>query len=64
MSAPDTDLQKQERWHKGPLIGMAAGIVFAGVVIAFLAGWIGQNPRDNNLQIDAPAATMEAPAGN
>ncbi len=57
MSAPDTNLEKQEKRHKGPLIGMGLGVVFAIVVIAFLVGWIGDNPRDGALQVDPAPVT-------
>lgn len=37
MSAPDTNIEKQEKRHAGPLIGMAAGVVFAAILlVAFL----------------------------
>ncbi|NIY72492.1 hypothetical protein HCZ30_08590 [Marivivens donghaensis] len=38
MSAPDTNLKKQEKRHSGPLIGM--GIAVAIVVVVFFA-WMG-----------------------
>ena len=38
MSAPQTNLKKQERWHRAPLIGMVAGIVFVGVLSLWLTG--------------------------
>ena len=38
MSAPDTNLEKQERRHRGPLIGMAIAVIFAGILgFIFLA---------------------------
>lgn len=36
MSAPDTNLKKQTRRHRGPLIGMALAVILA---VAFL-GWL------------------------
>lgn len=37
MSAPDTDVEKQAKNHFGPIIGIAAGLVFAGIIlIAYL----------------------------
>ena len=33
MSAPNTNLEKQERRHRGPLIGMIAGVVFVAVLL-------------------------------
>lgn len=35
MSAPDTNVNKQTRRHRGPLIGIAAAILFAAV-LAFI----------------------------
>jgi len=49
MSAPDTNLEKQKKRHKGPLAGIAAVVAFA---LVLLAGWIaweayyGETPRD------------------
>jgi hypothetical protein len=38
MSAPDTNLKKQEKRHAGPLIGIAGGLVLATIfLIAFLS---------------------------
>ena len=72
MAAPQTDIEKQKRWHRGPLIGMALVVVFGVGLIAY---WLidesanrvepdptsaiqGQDvPADN-----APAATAPAPA--
>lgn len=39
MSSPDTNLKKQKRRHRGPLIGMAVVAVFAIGLILF---WIGE----------------------
>ncbi|MGB3406355.1 MAG: hypothetical protein WBA67_02580 [Jannaschia sp.] len=33
MSAPDTNIEKQKKHHAGPLIGIAAGVVFAGLLL-------------------------------
>jgi hypothetical protein len=34
MSALKTDVEKQKRWHRGPLIGMAP-VTFFGVAMLF-----------------------------
>ena len=34
MSAPQTNIEKQKRWHRGPLIGMAVVAIF-GVGMVF-----------------------------
>lgn len=33
MSAPNTNLEKQEKRHAGPLIGITAGIAFVAVIL-------------------------------
>ncbi len=38
MSNPDTDPQKQRRWHRAPLVGMAAIIVFVLVAALYEDG--------------------------
>lgn len=57
MSAPDTNMKKQERRHKGPLIGMAGVLIFAAVIgfIALSGG------GDETLQTP-PAETQATPA--
>ena len=35
MSAPQTDIEKQKRWHRGPLIGMALVVIFGVGLIFF-----------------------------
>ncbi|MBN9887460.1 hypothetical protein [Salipiger abyssi] len=38
MSAPDTNLKKQERQHRAPLWGIWAGL---GIVVLLFLGWLG-----------------------
>ena len=64
MSAPDTDIKKQEKDHKGPLIGMAFGVAFAGVLLIGFLVWLsanGETPEGAAVQIDGrtgePVAT-------
>ncbi|MGR3435169.1 MAG: hypothetical protein ACU0CO_09830 [Shimia sp.] len=33
MSAPDTNVEKQKRRHRGPLRGIAFAVAFAGVLL-------------------------------
>lgn len=35
MSAPQTNIEKQKRWHRGPLIGMAIVAIFGVGMIFF-----------------------------
>lgn len=47
MSAPDTDIEKQAKNHFGPIIGIAAGVVFVGILlIAYLFFIV--SPEDNS----------------
>ncbi len=43
MSAPDTNVEKQARRHKTPLLGIAGSLIFAGVaaavIVVFLVGY-------------------------
>lgn len=50
MSAPHTDIEKQRRRHKGPLIGMALVVVFAVALIFFWWGELASKtePRTPN----------------
>ncbi len=62
MSAPDTDVEKQARRHKTPLLGIAGSLIFAaiaGIVIAvFLFGYGGGAEDVNPVE---PAAIDTAP---
>lgn len=40
MTPPDTNLQKEKRRHRGPLIGMAIVVVFAAGLILF---WVAES---------------------
>lgn len=40
MSAPNTNLEKERRRHRGPLIGMLLGVVF---VLGLLLFWLGSD---------------------
>ena len=35
MAAPQTDIEKQKRWHRGPLIGMALVVIFGVGLITY-----------------------------
>lgn len=56
MSAPQTNIEKQKRWHRGPLVGMAAGLIFVGLMFLWLTGAFG--PDDPA----APVATEQGGA--
>ena len=35
MAAPQTNIEKQKRWHRGPLIGMALVVIFGVGLITY-----------------------------
>ncbi|WP_179380384.1 DUF2273 domain-containing protein [Jannaschia marina] len=51
MSAPDTNVEKQAKNHYGPIIGITAGLVFAGIMLVAYLFFIA-TPED-----DSPDAT-------
>lgn len=55
MSAPRTDIEKQKRWHRAPLIGMALAVL-VGVGSIFL--WLTREVADSN----PPAPPQQSPA--
>ena len=60
MSAPQTNIEKQKRWHKGPLIGMAIVTLF-GVAMLFI--WLMSEAANGKKSGDPqPAAPQKAPA--
>jgi len=55
MSAPDTNIETQERRHAGPLTGMALAVTFAGVLLVGLIFWTvykGGAPEGSETQVD------------
>lgn len=62
MSAPDTNLKKQEKHHRAPLIGIRAVVAFALVLLALLAVLVfarGDDPSEE--QAGGSEAAAEAP---
>ena len=54
MSAPDSDLERQAKRHRGPLRGMFAVVLFALVLLAILAIWVvmrGGTPEGAETQV-------------
>lgn len=62
MAAPQTDIEKQKRWHRGPLIGMALVVVFGVGLIAY---WL-IDESANRVEPDPTPAIQgqEVPADN
>ena len=54
MTAPDTNLKKQKKHHKGPLIGMAVAVTVAVVFLVWMLS--------NNLGTDTAEEDQSAPA--
>ncbi|MCK0122360.1 hypothetical protein MWU61_17530 [Loktanella sp. F6476L] len=46
MSAPDVNIEKQSRRHKGPLIGMAVGLIFAFGLFTAYTGYVWEPVAD------------------
>ena len=66
MSAPNTNIEKQAKKHKGPLIGMAAALIWGGVLLSALIVWTvykGGSPEGAETQIDGrTGAVVESTA--
>lgn len=55
MSASETNIEKQTRRHKGPLVGMGLGVGFALVLLLVFVGYqayLGDEPDGAEVQID------------
>ena len=60
MSAPQTNIEKQKRWHRGPLIGMAIVAIFG---VAMLFFWLMDEAKNGDSPTKTPEATeSSAPA--
>jgi hypothetical protein len=65
LSAPQTNLEKQKRRHRGPLIGMAAAVLFGVGLISY---WLieesamSQNPAGPDMQPEGGAPRMPTTA--
>lgn len=68
MSAPRTNLDKQEKQHRGPLRGMALVVIFALVLLGGLALWTtsgSDGVAGADVQIDARTGTaIDADTGD
>lgn len=54
MSAPDTDLNKQVRRHRGPIYGITLGLIFVAIVTIGAFVWPGI-PLDRQAAADGAA---------
>jgi hypothetical protein len=67
MSAPNTDLEKQAKQHRGPLRGMFAAVLFALVLLALLALFVfarGGDPGESEVQVEGSTGDVEAVEDN
>lgn len=62
MSAPQTDIEKQKRWHRGPLIGMALVAIFGVAMIFFWLMHESSNAGDSGPPPEAVG--MKVPTAN
>jgi len=53
MSAPKTNIEKQERRHAGPLIGIGAAIVFGLIILIAYFFFITDDVEDGDVEADA-----------
>ena len=56
MSAPQTNVEKQARRHRGPIVGITAGLIFATILlVGFLLVVVdrGGEPEGAETQIDS-----------
>ena len=57
MSAPQTNIEKQKRWHRGPLIGMALATIFGvGMIVIWLMDEA-ENAGNPDTVLQAPGDT-------
>lgn len=62
MSAPQTDIDKQTRRHRGPLQGMFAMVLFALVLLVFLGFWAfgrGGDPEGAEVRVQSGLGVEE-----
>ena len=55
MSAPETNIHKQEKRHAGPLTGMRVLLIIVGIMLLGWVGWVviqGQDPQGAETQIE------------
>lgn len=56
MSAPDTNLKKQRRRHRGPLIGMAVAVTVASLLLLWLIARTVSDAPDETADPTPPSA--------
>tara|TARA_R110002126_G_scaffold169314_4_gene318084 strand:- start:5883 stop:6134 length:252 start_codon:yes stop_codon:yes gene_type:complete len=69
MSAPNTNIEKQEKQHKPALLGIKGAMVFGVLMVALLLFFVVGNGREDEdvatdgavIEQDAGTATVDAP---
>ena len=61
MAAPDTNLERQKRWHRWPLIGLGASVAF-GILMMFL--WLFGTVSDADTQSPIEERSGEQTGGS
>jgi len=56
MSAPDTNIEKQTKRHRGPLAGIAIALMWAGLLFAGFMIWTAYSA--GNPTAESPAAIV------
>ncbi|MGJ8625508.1 MAG: hypothetical protein ACSHXB_01000 [Sulfitobacter sp.] len=65
MSAPDTNVEKQERRHKVPLLGMKGVVILAVVLIAGLILYTAAQSDDGEVEaVSDSVPTVDVTTGN
>lgn len=62
MSAPHTDVEKQKKRHKAPLIGIRAVVLWSVVLLILLVGYLaftGNEPEGSDEVVDGRTGVVE-----
>ncbi|RVV98793.1 hypothetical protein EKE94_07800 [Mesobaculum littorinae] len=62
MSAPHTDVERQEKRHRFPLMGMGGVVLFAILLLVLWIAWLalaGNDPDTAEQQIDGRTGAVE-----
>ena len=63
MSAPDTNVDKQEKQHKPSLLGIKGVLIFAFTLLVLFVGYVflqGDNPEGAAVQVEPGVGTEAA----
>ncbi|MEJ6396716.1 hypothetical protein [Yoonia sp. 208BN28-4] len=64
MSAPQTDVEKQAKRHKGPLAGIMIGLIVAGLLFVGYITWLSYNSDEPDATTPAEVLSDEEPAAD